>query len=96
MPLGIQSSRAVRSRGFSVSLGLIFAYYILLTLAENLGERGSMRPAIALWLPNLVFGAGATYLFLAAARESTPAPFGSLEIWMTGVRARIASRFTPT
>ena len=53
-PLGIQPTRSVHSRGFSVSLGLIFLYYLLLTLGQNLGERGALHPLIAAWLPNVV------------------------------------------
>ncbi len=94
IPLGIQSSRSVRSRGFSVSLVLIFLYYILLSLAENLGERGSVSPALAMWIPNLVFATGGAYLFYAAAQERTPHPVATVEGWIAGVRARVASHFT--
>ena len=96
MPLGIQSSRAVRSRGFSVSLALIFAYYIMLTLAENLGERGTIPPAIALWFPNVVFAIGGAHLFFTAARERPLLHLDSIEARMAHLRARVASRFTPT
>ena len=44
VPLGIQPSRSVHSRGFSVSLVLIFVYYLLLTFGQNLGERGALPP----------------------------------------------------
>lgn len=94
IPLGIQSSRAVRSRGFSVSLALIFTYYVLLTLAESLGERGILPPVVALWIPNAIFAAGGTLLFISAARERAPLPFGAIGHWVSGARGRIASRFT--
>ena len=45
VPLGIQPSRSVHSRGFSVSLVLIFVYYLLLTFGQNLGERGALPAA---------------------------------------------------
>ena len=54
VPLGIQPSRSVHSRGFSVSLVLIFVYYLLLTFGQNLGERGALPPVVAVWLPNVV------------------------------------------
>ncbi|HSD10416.1 MAG TPA: LPS export ABC transporter permease LptF [Candidatus Binatia bacterium] len=72
VPLGIQPTRAVHSRGFSVSLLLIFAYYLLLTLGQNLGERGALRPPIAVWLPNLSLSLVAAMLLRRAASDSGP------------------------
>jgi lipopolysaccharide export system permease protein len=70
VPLGIQSSRSVHSRGFSTSLVLIFVYYLLLTFGQNLGERGTVPPAVAMWLPNAILSAVAGYLLARAAREA--------------------------
>jgi len=71
VPLGIQPSRSVHSRGFSLSLGLIFLYYMLLTFGQNLGERGAVPPIVAVWVPNVVLAAVATVLLGRAARETT-------------------------
>jgi len=67
VPLGIQPSRAVRSRGFALSLVLIFIYYVFLSLGENLGTRGLLPAGVALWIPNafLVVLAAATFLVAA-------------------------------
>lgn len=83
VPLGIQPTRAVHSRGFSVSLLLIFAYYLFLTLGENLGERGALNPILAAWLPNLTLSAVAAFFLSRAARDLnlTPRPrIGSGEL----------------
>jgi lipopolysaccharide export system permease protein len=69
VPLGIQPSRSVHSRGFTMSLVLIFVYYLLLTFGQNLGERGALPPPIAVWLPNAVLAAVAAYLLARAVRE---------------------------
>ncbi len=74
VPLGLQSARAVRSRGFSVSLVLIFLYYLLLTAGEAMAEKGTLAPPLALWLPNAVFAGLGLALFAAAAREVRVAP----------------------
>jgi lipopolysaccharide export system permease protein len=95
LPLGIQPARGVRARGFSVSLVLIFLYYIMLSLAESLGERGKVPPLLALWTPNLVFGAAGAYLFFEAARERRPSPLSAIEAWAAALRTRVSSRFTP-
>jgi lipopolysaccharide export system permease protein len=70
VPLGLQPVRAVRSRGFSVSLALIFGYYLLLTAGETMGEKGTLPPMLALWMPNAVFGVLGIVLFTSAARET--------------------------
>ena len=68
VPLGIQPSRAVHSRGFSVSLILIFLYYLLMTLGQNLGERGAVPPIVAVWLPNFALSLVAIVLLIRASR----------------------------
>jgi lipopolysaccharide export system permease protein len=69
VPLGIQPSRSVHSRGFSMSLVLIFVYYLLLTFGQNLGDRGALPTAVAVWLPNVALSLAAAYLLARAARE---------------------------
>ena len=71
VPLGIQPSRSVHSRGFSVSLVLIFVYYLLLSFGQNLGERGTLPAPVAAWLPNGVLSIIAAYLLWRAAREAS-------------------------
>jgi lipopolysaccharide export system permease protein len=70
VPLGLQPARGVRSRGFSVSLALIFVYYLLLTGGEAMAEKNVLHPALALWMPNLVLAPLAVALFAGAAREA--------------------------
>ena len=76
VPLGIRPARAVRSRGFSVSLVVIFLYYLLLTTGETLAQKGGVPPLLALWTPNVVFLLLGMILFVVAARER-PLAIGS-------------------
>ncbi len=69
IPLGLHPVRAVKSRGFSVSLALIFLYYLLLTAGEAMAGKGSLPAAIALWIPNAVFALIGLALFTSAASE---------------------------
>ena len=78
MPLGIQPTRAVHSRGFSLSLGLIFLYYLLLTFGQNLGERGTLPPMVAVWLPNVVLSVVGRVLLLRAGQEAARAPLSTV------------------
>ncbi len=88
VPLGIESSRAVKSRGFAVSLGVIFCYYILLSIGQALAEQGALPASIGLWAPNVVLGVVGLLLLRRAAREQRlvaswlTAPARTLRGWL--------------
>ncbi|HUI26056.1 MAG TPA: LPS export ABC transporter permease LptF [Candidatus Kryptonia bacterium] len=92
VPLGVQPTRSVRSRGFSTSLVLILAYYLLLSLGESLGERGTLQPIVALWIPNVVLASLAIALLLRAGRQSSLASVAAFDRWLASWRARWESR----
>ena len=66
--LGVRRMRSARSWGVLACAVLAGVYYTLLTFGEFLGEAGHLPPAVALWIPNLLFGAGAAALLLRAQR----------------------------
>jgi lipopolysaccharide export system permease protein len=49
--------------GVSKSIGLFFAYYLLISLANMIGGRELLTPQIAAWLPNLVMVGVAGWFF---------------------------------
>ena len=55
VPLGIQNRRSGKSGGFTVSMAIILAYYVLTSVVRMLSEKGTVPPAVALWLPNFIF-----------------------------------------
>jgi lipopolysaccharide export system permease protein len=81
VPLGVQPVRAVRSRSFSVSLALIFVYYLLLTAGEAMAEKGRLPAIVALWIPNVVFASLGIALFMAVARERSLTLAGTWSRW---------------
>jgi len=91
MPLGIQPARAVRSRGFAVSLVVIFAYYMLLSMGQGFAEQGRLPPMIGLWLPNLVLGAVGVTLVRRAGREQPLATTAWIDRLAVPVRHRAAA-----
>ena len=91
IPLGIQPTRSVHSRGFTLSLALIFAYYLLLTLGESLGQRGVLPAGIAMWLPDLLLSGLALALFSRAARETHLTSPPLLSGWLAALRLRVAA-----
>lgn len=68
VPLGLRHTRAARSWGVLVCVGLVAAYYFLLGFAQYLGETAVAPAALALWLPNAVFALAALPLLRRAQR----------------------------
>lgn len=73
VPLGIQNRRAGKSGGFAVSILIILSYYVIMSVAKTLPEKGVLPSSIALWLPNLVFlGIGLYFLRMASLEKNIP------------------------
>ena len=69
IPLSIRAHRAVRSRGFTVGLIIVFIYYIMRLGGEALVETGRLSPLIGTWTPNIIFGVVGLYLLVRAAND---------------------------
>uniref|UniRef100_B8HPM1 Permease YjgP/YjgQ family protein n=1 Tax=Cyanothece sp. (strain PCC 7425 / ATCC 29141) TaxID=395961 RepID=B8HPM1_CYAP4 len=67
--LGLSSyNRSQTSRGFGLSLAMIFAYYLLNSTCISLGEGGLLSPLLAAWLSPLVGLLTGGWLLFRAAR----------------------------
>ena len=58
--LGVRPQRTGPGIGFGLSIVIVFAYYVVMSMCRALGQAGTLLPVIAAWLPNvafLVFGA---------------------------------------
>jgi len=77
LPLSVRPMWGFRAHGFAISIVIIVAYYVLLTVGETLGKKGSLPPVIALWLPNLVLGSIGVIFFTRAAQEKEGLLFSS-------------------
>ena len=74
MPLGMQNRRSGKSAGFSTSIAVLLAYYVLLSLLRTLAEKGTLPPGLALWLPNIIFLAVGWQLLRMASLEQSIIP----------------------
>ena len=74
IPLGIQSSRSGKMRGFTVGLSLVMVYYVLLLYGKALGETGKLPAAVGVWAPNVLFMAAGLHVYFARARERRIVP----------------------
>lgn len=73
VPLGLQNRRSGKSGGFTVSILIILAYYVMMSVAKTLPEKGILPAFVALWIPNLLFfGIGWYFLRLASLEKSLP------------------------
>jgi lipopolysaccharide export system permease protein len=69
VPLFLTRAHASRSAGGVLGLLCTLAYYGLVQLSEGLVQGGTIGPALAAWLPNLVLAALALALLVRALRE---------------------------
>lgn len=63
IPFAVSGVRVSPVVGVSKSLGLFFAYYLLVSLANMVGGRELLPPQIAAWLPNIVMVGLAGWFF---------------------------------
>jgi len=78
-PLGISNRRSGRSGGLIISIPITLAYYLLLTMGQGLGTQGQMQPWLAMWLPNMLFGALGVLMLFTVNREASFRALG----WVT-------------
>jgi LPS export ABC transporter permease LptG len=70
LPLGITNRRGGKSSGFSLSVGIILIYYVLMSNGEHLALSGSVGPAVGMWAPNVLLLALGLYLMVRANRDA--------------------------
>lgn len=95
MPLGIQNRRSGKASGFSLSIAAILVYYIFQASGRSLAERELLDPAMAIWLPNIIFITGGLYLFRLAAREQRIGLLDRLWRVATSLAAKFAKKNSP-
>ncbi|ACD96302.1 LPS export ABC transporter permease LptF [Trichlorobacter lovleyi] len=71
LPLGLSNRRSGKGSGFTISILILLVYYVLLSFLRTLAEKGGIPPALAVWLPNLLFLAIGLLLLRLASQEMT-------------------------
>jgi LPS export ABC transporter permease LptG/LPS export ABC transporter permease LptF len=69
LPLGLSTRKGGRTSGFTLSLVIILAYYILITAGEKMAIDGRIAPWLGMWGGNIVFAVLGLFLFVRSARE---------------------------
>jgi lipopolysaccharide export system permease protein len=77
LALGLRASRDGKLGGFVVGIGVIFAYYIAMFLAESMAKGHRIPAEYARWVPNLLLGPfGIVALIWRARHAEGRLPFG--------------------
>lgn len=69
VPLGITSRRAGKSSAVVLTVVIAFVYYIGLITCESLARQGTLKPEVALWIPDSIF---AIFAIVMIARLEIP------------------------
>lgn len=69
LPLGVYWRRGGKAYGFVLSIFIVFFYYILLSLGENLAKNEYLSSFVGIWTPNIIFAVFGILLFRKSARE---------------------------
>jgi lipopolysaccharide export system permease protein len=69
IPLSLLSQRSVRYTGFTLSIGVVLLYYVLLQLGTGLILAGKTPVVLGAWLPNVILGTLGLYLLWKKAGE---------------------------
>ena len=69
MPLGLQPNRSGSSRGFAISLIVIFIYYMLMVSMTAMGQSSAMPLWLGVWMPNIVCFFAGLFFIRQASRQ---------------------------
>lgn len=92
VPLGIQNRRSGKAAGFSLGIVTLLFFYIFQSIGRTFGEKELLSPALAEWLPNLVFLGAGVYLFVKAAREERIVAFDRVVRTWSSLTKRLRSQ----
>jgi len=70
LPLGASTRKGGRTSGFTISLGIILIYYVLITAGEKMAMDGKLSLFLGMWGPNILLFLIGSYLFLKSQKES--------------------------
>ena len=58
-PLSVRTAQGWRFVGIGLSIGLLFVYYVVMSVGRAMGSVGTVAPLLSAWMPNLLFAAAA-------------------------------------
>lgn len=70
MGVVVSSKKTRQGTSFNIALGFVLAFIFLLfvVIARSLGQSGTLDPRVGAWIPNVIFGIIAIYLYWRAPK----------------------------
>jgi lipopolysaccharide export system permease protein len=90
-PLAIRMGRSGMNMAIGLSILFFLVYYVCLIGGEKLADREITSPIVAMWSPNIVFGAVAIVLLRKAAREQAVSEWTLVNFLRTLLRRHAAA-----
>jgi LPS export ABC transporter permease LptG len=81
LPLGISSKKGGKSAALAITVFFAFLYYTVLLGLIGLTKDGRVKPAVAVWTPNVIFAILAIVLLSRLERPQSGDAFGALRAW---------------
>ncbi|MDP9192231.1 MAG: LPS export ABC transporter permease LptG [Acidobacteriota bacterium] len=93
LPLGITNRRGGKSSGFTLSIGIILFYYLMLINGEQLATNGKIPAALGIWGANFILLMAGIFLMSRANRDfAARSGQGLFARMAVAVRRRLARR----
>ena len=74
-PIAIRLGRSGMNMAIGLSILVFLVYYVCLIGGEKLADRQILSPVVAMWAPNVIFGAAAALLIRSATLEKSAGHF---------------------
>jgi lipopolysaccharide export system permease protein len=91
-PLALRFPRGGVGMVLGVSIGVFAAYYSFLIAGQELAQRGTVPPWLAMWGANILFGGVGLFFAMRMGTESGSARGGGLREWIDQLRWRREQR----
>jgi LPS export ABC transporter permease LptG/LPS export ABC transporter permease LptF len=89
LSLGISSKKGGKSAALAITVFFAFLYYTVLLGLIGLAKDGRVKPAVAVWTPNVIFAIMALILLTRLERPQSGDPLGTLRAWALRVWQRL-------
>lgn len=93
LALAIPPKRSTSALGVFLSIVMVVTYHKINEYAESMGALGSVYPAIALWVPFLLFAALIIWMYHVVAHVPGGQPIGALEVFASKAGKSIKKLF---
>jgi LPS export ABC transporter permease LptG/LPS export ABC transporter permease LptF len=95
LPLGISSKKGGKSAALAITVFFAFLYYTVLLGLIGLAKDGRVKPAVAVWTPNVIFAILAIVLLSRLERPQSGNALGAARAWALRTWQRLQRWISP-